>query len=220
MVEANEFISRERDKALVRCFVDNKIIIDKFKLEDEYIQKNIISYLIDKFYDNDLFLLNDKHVELILKLIYSDKANNYLDLPGDVKAIKEYNYFYLCKDEKKSNYEYEFNDKILIDNGHTIIKVDKEESNSNYVCRLDSKEIKLPIIVRNRREGDYIYIKNLNGKKKIKDIFIDSKIPTILRDSWPIVTDYDNNILWVPGIKKSVFDKSINDSYDIILKYQ
>ncbi len=220
LVEANEFISRERDKALDRCYVDNKIIIDKFKLEDEYIQKNIISYLIDKFYDNDLFLLNDKHVDLIIKLIYSEKANNYLDLPDDVKAIKEYNYFYLCKDEKKSNYEYEFNDKILIDNGHTIIKVDNEESNSNYICRLNSKEIKLPIIVRNRRKGDFIYIKNLNGKKKIKDIFIDSKIPSILRGSWPIVTDSDNNILWVPGIKKSVFDKSINDSYDIILKYQ
>ena len=201
LVEANEFISRERDKALDRCYVDNKIIIDKF-------------------YDNDLFLLNDKHVDLIIKLIYSEKANNYLDLPGDVKAIKEYNYFYLCKDEKKSNYEYEFNDKILIDNGHTIIKVDNEESNSNYICRLNSKEIKLPIIVRNRRKGDFIYIKNLNGKKKIKDIFIDSKIPSILRGSWPIVTDSDNNILWVPGIKKSVFDKSINDSYDIILKYQ
>ena len=106
LVEANEFISRERDKALDRCYVDNKIIIDKFKLEDEYIQKNIISYLIDKFYDNDLFLLNDKHVDLIIKLIYSEKANNNLDLPGDVKAIKEYNYFYLYKDEKKSNYEY------------------------------------------------------------------------------------------------------------------
>ena len=220
LIEANDYISRERDKALDRCFIDNKIFIDKFKLEDEFIQKNIISYLIDIFYDNDLFLLNDKHIDLIIKLIYSDKANNYLDLPGGVKAIKEYNHFYLCKDEKKSNYEYEFSDKILIDNGHTIIKVDSDSSNSNNICRLNSKDIKLPIIVRNRRDGDFIYIKNLKGKKKIKDVFIDSKIPTSLRDSWPIVTDSDNNVLWIPGIKKSKFDKSINDSYDIILKYQ
>ena len=47
---------------------------------------------------------------------------------------------------------------------------------SNYVIRLNSEEIKLPLHVRNRIKGDRMTIKNLNGKKKISDILTDEKI--------------------------------------------
>ena len=73
--------------------------------------------------------------------------------------------------------------------------------------------------VRNRRDGDYIEVLNLNGKKKVKDIFIDSKIDNKLRDSYPIVVDSDDNIIWIPGIKKSKYDGLKAGKYDIILKY-
>ena len=63
-------------------------------------------------------------------------------------------------------------------------------------------------------------IKNLNGHKKVKSILIDAKIPVQKRIYYPIVTDSDNNILWIPGIKKSKFDKAKTKNYDIILRYQ
>ena len=62
-------------------------------------------------------------------------------------------------------------------------------------------------------------VKNLNGCKKINDIFIDEKIKKNLRDSWPIVFDSNNTLVWLPGIKKSKLDKKITEEYDIILKY-
>ena len=62
-------------------------------------------------------------------------------------------------------------------------------------------------------------IKGLNGTKKIKDIFIDKKVSLMQRDSWPIVVDSIGNVVWIPGIKKSKFDKKKTDDYDIILKY-
>ena len=52
--------------------------------------------------------------------------------------------------------------------------------------------------------------------KNIKDLFseceesksnIDSKINKEKRNIYPIVTDDNNNILWIPGIKKSDFDR-------------
>ena len=64
-----------------------------------------------------------------------------------------------------------------------------------------------------------MYVKGLNGSKKIKDIFIDKKISLEKRDSWPIVLDSKGNVVWIPGIKKSKFDKKKTDKYDIILKY-
>ena len=62
-------------------------------------------------------------------------------------------------------------------------------------------------------------VKNMNGTKKIKSIFIDEKVLLKIRDSYPLVCDDEENILWIPGVKKSKFDKQINESYDIILKY-
>ena len=57
------------------------------------------------------------------------------------------------------------------------------------------------------------------GTKKIKDIFINSKIPKRDRMIWPIVVDSNDNILWIPGLKKSKFDSKKSGNYDIILKY-
>ena len=64
-----------------------------------------------------------------------------------------------------------------------------------------------------------MYVKNMNGSKKVKDIFIDSKVPVSERDSWPIVVDSNGNVLWIPGIKKSKFDIPKNKKCDIILWY-
>ena len=34
-----------------------------------------------------------------------------------------------------------------------------------------------------------------------------------------LLADKDGNIIWIPGIKKSKFDKANNENYDIILWY-
>ena len=62
-------------------------------------------------------------------------------------------------------------------------------------------------------------IKNMISSKKIKDIFIDSKLTKEQRDNQPIVVDSKDTIIWLPGLKKSKFDKSKNENYDIILWY-
>ena len=59
-------------------------------------------------------------------------------------------------------------------------------------------------------------VKNL-GTKKVKDIFIDEKISLHERDLWPIICDSNNNILLIPGLKKSKFAKDKTEKYDIIL---
>ena len=63
-------------------------------------------------------------------------------------------------------------------------------------------------------------VKNMQGTKKINKIFIDEKVPMSKRDTYPIVTDSNGTILWIPGLKKSKFDKNIDEFYDIIYKYE
>ena len=218
--DANKFIDKERDKAIKRVMEEDKIIIDKFLLEDNYLQREILYYLLNSFYQDDLILINDKHIDLILKLINSKKANNVIDLPNEVIARKDYNYFSLEKEINDiSSYEIEFDKYVELPNKHHIEKIKSTIDNSNNICRLNSKELSLPLIVRTRKVGDKIRVKGLNGSKKVKDIFIDKKIPLNDRDLWPIVVDSTGRIVWIPGVKKSIFDKKKSESYDIILKY-
>ena len=218
--EASKFIDKERDKALERVLDSNKIDLNKFLMEDSYIQKEILYYLLSEFYQDDLILVNDKHIELILNLIYSNRANSFINLPNDVVAIKSYNMLELRREtDEITSYEIEFNNYVLLPNSHVIEKIDDCSDNSNNVCRLSSDDVTLPLIVRTRKFGDKMYIKGMDGSKKVKDIFINSKIKLESRDSWPIVVDATGKIVWIPGIKKSHLDRKKEEKYDIILKY-
>ncbi len=217
---ASIFINKERDKALKRVLSNDSVLINKFKEEDEYIQREILYYLLSEFYQDDLILVSDKHIDLIMNLIYSRKANSFINLPNQVVANKSYNVLELKRDiEAITSYEIEFDGYVTLPNDHTIERVLEVEGNSNNICRLDSREVVLPLVVRTRKIGDKMIVKGLDGSKKVKDIFIDKKIKFSERDSWPIVVDSRGRIVWIPGIKKSKFDKKSVDSYDIILKY-
>lgn len=218
--DATKFINKEREKAMDRVLLADSIVIDKFREEDLFLQKEILYYLLSEFYHDDLILLNNKHIDLILGLIYSNRSNSFINLPNDVVAKKSYNMLELKRVTSEiTSYEIEFNEYVTLPNNHIITKVDDCSDNSNNICRLNSREITLPLIVRTRRFGDRIMIKGLNGSKKIKDIFIDKKIRLDERDSWPIVLDSKNRVVWIPGVKKSKFDKKKSEEYDIILKY-
>ena len=218
--DASRFIDKERDKALDRCLKGNVINLDKFILEDKFIQKEILYYLLSEFYQDDLILVNDKHINLVLNLIYSNRANSFVNLPNEVVANKSYNMLELKRETLEiTSYEIEFNNYVLLPDNHIIERVSDIDDNSNNVCRLNSSDITLPLIIRTRKIGDRMMIKGLDGSKKVKDIFIDKKIKMEKRDSWPIVVDSKGKIVWIPGIKKSIFDKKKVDSYDIVLKY-
>lgn len=196
---------------------NNTINIETFNKEHQFMKKNIIFYILSKIYNDEANIIKDKHIDDILKLIESKKPNVFTNLPKNLIVKKEYNIikFEFTKKED-NNYKIEFNNKIKIDN-IIIEKIENIETDGNNVCRLNSKDISLPIYIRNKKNGDYIYLLGTNGKKKIKDIFIEEKIPLTKRNKYPIVTDANDNILWIPNIKKSKYNVKKEGLYDIIL---
>ena len=222
LAEASKYIEKERDKAY-RKIVDPKtgyIKISAFLEFDPYIQKEILYYIMEDFYQDDLILVGDKHIDLLNQVLHSRKANMQVNLPNEILAIKSYDYFYLRREtDELTAYEIEFSKYAELPNKHKISLIDDVSDNSNFICRLSSDEVSLPLIIRTRKLGDKMEVKGLNGKKKVKDIFIDKKIDIRDRDLWPIVVDSLGRIVWIPGIKKSKFDKSKKENYDIIMKY-
>ena len=220
LLEYNDYIERQVDKIYKKIVPDNVLNIEEFLKEDELIQKEIIYKMLEKNYQDDLMLITDKHYELIYNLIKSRKANATIHLPNNIGAIKSYNNLELSKIDIKDNiYEIQIEEYLNLPNGKNIEMIKESKTDGNDICRLDLKEVKQPLYVRNKRDGDKMTIKGMLGRKKISDIFIDDKIATKDRILWPVVCDADDNIVWLPGLKKSKFCKEKNEKCDIILKY-
>lgn len=194
--------------------------ISKFQKIDSILQEKVLNSVLASIYKDDLMVIHDRHVQLIESLIASNKKNSFIYLPNQVKVVKAYDLLIFELECSETNtYEIELFDYALLPNGKTIEKVDFCDTNGNDICRLNSSDICLPIYIRTRKLGDKIALNGTNGHKKIKDIFIDSKIPMQERDLWPIVVDATDKVVWIPGIKKSKFNKQKNENYDIIIKY-
>ncbi len=218
--EYDEYINKEIKRTISKVYKDGVLDIPKYLELDPLIQKKIIYKILEDIYKDDLMVINDNHVKLIKMLIKSKKANSFVYLPNNNKAVKSYDKIYIT-DKVKENIDYniEILDYVELPNKHSISKIDEIDSNNNNVCRISNDDIVYPLYVRTRKYGDKMYLKKVNGSRRVKDIFIDAKIPKEDRDMWPIVVDSCDKVIWIPGIKKSKFTKQKNESYDIILKY-
>lgn len=215
-----EFVNTLINKELSKRYKDNILDITNYNELEPLFQTKLIENVLDSIYIDNLYLITDRHVELILGIINNPRPNLEINLPADVRVVKSYNQLIITKNNKKiSDYNILLKEITAIPNGREIRIINNTTEKSNYYLKLNSKEIALPLYVRNRKTGDKMIIKNMNNAKKIKDIFIDEKIPKEERDTYPIVVDNNDNILWIPGIKKSKFDKSNDENYDIILWY-
>ena len=201
-------------------FINGVLDVEHFKELDRVIQTKIIYTILEKIYGDDLLIIGDVHVDLIFDLINSSKSNSLVHLPNNVIVVKSYNELSFSYDEDiHTEYEIEIQKIVNLPNGKIIESVFDSQDTSNNTIKLNSKEISLPLYVRNRRDGDKMEVKGLNGSKKISDIFIDSKIKSNDRLTWPVVLDSKNTIVWLPGLKKSKLDKKDTEEYDIILRY-
>jgi len=176
------------------------------------------------------------HIDQILELIQTNKGHKELDLPYQVLVVREYQRLYIMKKDWESTnvhkdveYEYHLHGvneyhftkpllHLLIVEGEVSLEEEKKWR-SNYrqvdVATFDTSALCFPLILRNRRKGDCFQPLGMNGHKKVKDIFIDQKIPLPQRQGWPILTD-SKGIIWIPGLKKGNRGKVTKDTTDII----
>lgn len=215
---ADKYLKKQADKEYTNLVIEDNINILEFNKLDKIIKIYLLEKYLKNIYAGDISFISGVHIDLIIKRIKQNK-NMTFDLPNNKKAIIEYNNFKVSNNKNVEKYEYEFFDSVQLPN-NKIIKIDNSTKlTSNYVIHLNSNEIKLPFIVRTRKDGDFMRVKNMLGTKKINDIFIDSKISKDERDNYPIVLDSSGEIIWIPGIKKSHLDRKKEEKYDIILRY-
>ena len=213
--EMNSYIDKKVDEVYENIVNNNKINLEKFNKEDIIIKKKILERFLEAEYFSDIVELNKRHLNSILSITEDYSGKKTLDMPFNKVIVREYKelYFFHETNYKKNK---EILDKNKVFNMFKIY-LDKDGNvDNNFVMRLNKKDVKLPLIIRTIEEDDVISLNNL-GTKKVKDIFRDSKIKEDIRKYYPIITDSNNKIIFIPGIKKSNLLKKKTDKYDIII---
>ena len=180
--------------------------------------------IVIKFLAKNNIEITEKRVLEILKIIKSNKPNIKLRL-DNFYLIKEYNFINIknidkinkntnyIKIEKDGIYNF-FNNAIEI---KTILN-----KNINYKDKIYIK-VNYPLIVRSKKESDFINTYPNGNKKTLRKIFIDLKIPLYEREKIPIITsENDDNILALylkPYGLNRISDKAaVNENDEYILE--
>jgi len=206
---ADIVLNRIKDEFLKNnCFYNN-VNLKTFNDLDKIIKIKVLQYLVNIATNNQVEVSYEQYNSMI-KLCLSNNPNKTISLAKKYNFVKEYDYIYVIKKEKIIKHNIEINDfgeYFISDNDSFIFSDNKiEQYNTNYFELCYNGKV-FPLYLRNRSNGDKMNLKI--GTKKVKDILIDQKIPLSKRDKIFMIAD-SNNILWIPGIKKSHQDKNYN----------
>ncbi len=168
--------------------------------------------------------LSHKHVDVMMELM-NKQVGRTLDLPYEMHAKRNYEGIRLEKqrtysfgEEKKAEIMQECMAELNIP-GETILadrnlklrcKILEKPKNLSikdipqkiYTKWFDYGIIKSSLYIRTRQAGDTIVIDEKGHQKKLKNWFVDEKIPKEVRDSQLLLAE-NNEILWVLGHRMS-----------------
>ncbi|MBI0581107.1 tRNA lysidine(34) synthetase TilS [Neobacillus cucumis] len=187
------------------------------------LQRRGIQLILNYLYKEKPASLSAVHIEQIFSIIYHSGPSGKLNFPNGLMVIRSYQTMsFQFEDPSVRNYYFEVHadSKIELPDGGSIrvklVHKEPSEYDSNSAI-FNTARIKWPIVIRTRKNGDRMSLKGMSGTRKLKDIFIDYKVPLQERDTWPVITDGDHSVIWLPGLKKSAMEGTDSSAKQYLL---
>ncbi len=164
-----------------------------------------------------------KHIEQILRLAARSSPSAGIDLPGGIRAWREYGFLHIGKqvgwicptDRAEAELavpEWPADSPAWqqpfaipeLDLYGTIELLEGSVGPANrWQAVFDYEAVRgQKFLIRTRRHGDSMRPHGMPGRKKIKDVLMEARIPKQQRDCWPIWLLADE-IVWVTGIRRA-----------------
>ncbi|MFS1510832.1 tRNA lysidine(34) synthetase TilS [Chengkuizengella sp. SCS-71B] len=224
MTEEQSYLEQETDKYFKKIIKKNnygfyfsrKTFISLHIALQRRLIKLILSYLCSGHYSFEY-----KTIEICRVAIEQNRTSTmHLDISEQIFFIREYDQVEFSNQKKiqenlSFSYKVEENTTQLeVFEANLLFEFAAESASksdldslikgqSNTEVIFDMNQLIFPLSIRNRKPGDRIKLKGLNGTKKVKDIFIDEKIPPSMREKIPLLVDAKQQVLWIPGIRVS-----------------
>jgi tRNA(Ile)-lysidine synthase len=190
------FIQRQEDRILFKIAYINKLPLAirwrliKTILESLNPAKNGFSFI---------------HIKSLDNLMQKCESGKKVILPFRIEARCEYDDLILERKKvgsKQTEYEYTINIPGSVYVKERRLTIHSELATKEHInfsrkneFYLDLDKIQQPVIIRNRRDGDWFQPLGMQGRQKIKTLFIDHKIPRCERNEIMLFVDHLSVIL-------------------------
>jgi tRNA(Ile)-lysidine synthase len=189
---------------------ETRIPILTFTMLPEALKSRVLRYVL-KETAGSLRRIGSRHINAILQLASGDKPQARVNLPKGVVVKRVYNelVFTSYKDAGVEDFCYTIGGpgrfqleaigcSVLIEERKTVNLSTLEAS--PRTAFLNADRLAYPLLIRNFRPGDRFVPLGMTGHRKIKDFFIDMKIPSETRRRIPLLI-YRDTPIWVCGFR-------------------
>ncbi|MGN1208297.1 MAG: tRNA lysidine(34) synthetase TilS, partial [Christensenellales bacterium] len=166
--------------------------------------------------------IEKKHISIIKDMAKEAENGVKINLPNNITVHKEYDFITISIKQPKPKLE-ETNFKLgvfnLVNFGSLTVRKTSKLDLVKDGHLIDSEKLPTGCVIRTRKEGD-VFTKFSGGTKKLKDYFIDKKIPQRLRSEIPLLCK-GNEVYCILGVEisdKVKVDENTKSAY--ILSYK
>lgn len=202
-----------QDKNLVRIplsyFIYPAPIVNRMLLKElEYLK---VSKDIEK-----------KHLHIIEDMARQAQNGTKISLPNQITVQKEYDFISISVKQPKPKLEpidFRLGTFKLVNYGELTVRKTSKLDLLNNSHLLDAEKLPKGCVIRTREDGD-MFTKFGGGTKKLKDYFIDKKIPQRLRSEIPLICK-DKEVYCILGVEisdKVKVDENTKSAYILTTK--
>ncbi len=238
--EMRDFLNEEAEHIREMYVVEKKDSIQLYpgvwEESHEVVQREVLHKAIGQVAGSKKDITR-KHVESVRNLYFS-QVGRYVELPYQVVAERNYKGILLRREMEKKGENNAFSIEIpkeslqkifagealelevpggsVVFRGLTpdgeIGEIDKK----SYTKWLNYDKIKCGLQIRNRTAGDYLTVDDEGHTKKLKEYFINEKVPKEMRDTMLLLAD-GSHVVWAVGQRISA-DYKIDENTKKILE--
>jgi len=213
----HDFIRKQAGESLMKAMISrkkNEVAIDMEGLSrlEPAIKAEALRLAIGSV-KKDLVDISFVHIEDILGIM--DKGRGEIDLPGAYIYVKK-GALVISRTKHTVPEAIPFMHKLevpgqamaeeagFVIDAELVDHVKRSEllKKDPYIAYLDYDKISKPLFIRGRKDGDVFSPLGLKGKKKLQDIFVDSKVAQENRSKVPVLED-GKKIVWIVGYRIS-----------------
>lgn len=211
----DDFIERAAKEAFGAALIEKKaaaVVLDRSILKSMHravSSRVFLSAVRCLGVDGDLCAT---HVDAFFKILEGRRPNAFISLPGGAGARREYGKMVF---EANLSTEAVLFERPLVVPGAArmegigtieakLEKPPEKFTGGGFTAWFDYDAVRErgPIAVRQARPGDRMVPFGMKGHRKLKDIFIDSKVPLVERKRTPVVTA-GREVVWLAGLRRS-----------------
>jgi len=192
-----QFIEKHVDAIYNKCVLTDRVLLSDLELDDA-----ILSRVLRKIIDESVSLkgISSEHIKELMTMVKLKKHGNERKVKTLTFEISYDKLLFFSDDP--SSLEMVNLDNYIDYNGYRLEKLKAVNKKDINTITIDEDKLKGNLSVRTRKPGDRFSPLNMKGTKKLKDFFIDLKIPAHERDDILLLCD-EEQIIWVVGYRLS-----------------